>query len=142
MLRDLLNGTIRAGLCNFEFKELPIASEQMEPQVGYNDSIVWRCEKEFLRVEFTRKVFFEPSCNFTIEGSYFVEHLVKEPGSLYSLSPDAIKKEIESDAEFYIQENQGFIARVCLLIAQVTASFGNTPLILPPNLSGDVVKND
>lgn len=141
MLKDLLNGTIRAGLCDFEFKELPSAPEQMETQVGYTDSIVWRCEQEFLRVEFKRVVVFEPSCNFTIEGSYFVEHLVKDKGSLYSMEPDEIKAEIEKDPSFYIQEKQGFIARICLLIAQVTSSFGNMPLILSPQLADVPVEN-
>lgn len=43
------------------------------------------------------------------------------------------------------KENGGFVvnnlmSRISLLIAQITASFGQQPLILPPNIAGEEIK--
>lgn len=135
MLKELFSGSVRAGLSKFEYTELPAPQETNESMsVECNDSIKWRKEADCLRVEFTRTVTFEPSCNFEVTATYFVEHLLKEKDSLVLVSNEIIKKEIAEDKIFFIQAERGFIARISLLIAQLTASFGNPPLILPPNM--------
>lgn len=111
-------------------KELPESQEEIA--LHYKDSIEGKVEEKFLRVEFTRNVWFEPSSTFEISVTYFVEHELKEAGSLSDYSPNDIKAEIDRDPRFYIQENKGFVARVSLMISQVTTLFGGSPLVLPP----------
>lgn len=131
MLKDLLGNRIRVGLASVEMRELP----DIDGEIGlrFKDTIEGKAEDRVLRIEFKRHVWFEPESTFEITVTYFVEHDLKKEGSLSALSQEEIDAEIKKEPRFYIQESQGFVARVTLLISQITASFGGSPLVLPPN---------
>ena len=64
--------------------------------------------------------------------TFFVEHFLKEIGAIDKLTGEDIEKEISSDLDFYLQSSQGFAARLSMLAAQITSTFGGTPAITPP----------
>lgn len=134
MLKDLFDGTCRIAPEHIEWKALPLPTDSNEKvEVIVEDSVAWRKEPDCLSVKCTRLVAFSPECNFRIEVSYAVEHLLKTEHSLDALSNEQIDKEVREHIGFYIQENQGLMARVTLIISQLTSAFGAPPLILPPS---------
>lgn len=130
MLKELLGDRIRVGLAKAEMWEIP--DEPKQASLRMEDKITARAEKDCLRVEFTRHVWFEPASSFEANVTFFVEHELKEQGSLARFTQSEINEEVKKDPKFYIQEGQGFVARVSVLISQMTLSFGGTPLITPP----------
>lgn len=133
MIREMLNGTIRAGLANIELNDLKEPGPDVKAvELAFRDSLEWKVLPDRLRIECTRYFSFEPECNFEMKITYFVEHYLKEEGSLEQLTGEEIKNEISSDFEFYLQGNQGFAARLSLLAAQITSTFGGAPAITPP----------
>lgn len=136
MLKDLLGSRIRVGLASIEMRELPDFDGEISPR--FQDTIEGKAVNDCLRVEFKRRVWFEPESTFEIAVTYFVEHELKEAGSLSALSQEEIDAEIKKEPRFYIQERQGFVARITLLISQITASFGGSPLISPPNYHPEI----
>ncbi len=136
MLKDLLGNRIRVGLARIQMREIPDADAQIE--VHFEDTITGKAADKFLRIEFTRHVWFDPASVFDITATYFVEHDLKQEGSLAEVSQEQIDEEIRNEPGFYIQENQGFVGRISMLISQITASFGGAPLITPPSYSPEV----
>lgn len=136
MLKDLLGNRIRVGLAQVKMCEIPDTDAQIE--VHFEDTITGKAADKFLRIEFTRHVWFEPASVFDITATYFVEHELKQEGSLAEISQEQIDAEIRNDPGFYMQESQGFVSRISMLISQITASFGGVPLISPPHYSPEV----
>ena len=136
MLKDLLGNRIRVGLAQVKMCEIPDTDAQIE--VHFEDTITGKAADKFLRIEFTRHVWFEPASVFDITATYFVEHVLKQEGSLAEISQEQIDAEIRNDPGFYMQESQGFVSRISMLISQITASFGGVPLISPPHYSPEV----
>lgn len=133
MLKDLFNKRCRIQLERAEMKALndpPSDAEEIE--VEAQDSVTWKKKADCLHVECTRHVGFEPACNFEITVTYSVDHYLKEQNALDSLDEKVIEQEVQSDILFYIQEKQGLMGRVSLIIAQLTSSFNGAPMILPP----------
>ena len=131
MLKTLLGDRIRVGLAKVEMLEIPDEPEQA--RLCTEDMIAARGERNCLRVEFTRRVWFEPASSFEMRTTYFVEHELKEEGSLEGFTQSEILDEVMKDPRFYIQEGQGFVSHISLLISQLTFSFGGAPLITPPS---------
>ena len=130
MLKELLGDRIRVGLAKAEMRE--ISDESKQASLHVEDVISAKAEKDCLRVEFTRHVWFEPASSFEAKVTYFVEHELKEQGGLEQFTQSEVDEEVKKDPKFYIQEGQGFVARVSVLISQMTLSFGGAPLITPP----------
>lgn len=133
MLKDLFNKRCRIQLERVEMKALddpPADAKGIE--VAAEDSVTWKKEADCLHVECTRHVGFEPACNFEITVTYAVDHYLKEQNALDKIEDAVIEQEVQSDILFYIQEKQGLMGRVSLLIAQLTSSFNGAPMILPP----------
>lgn len=134
MLKDLFDGTCRIVPTKMDWTALdPPENADEKVEVVAEDSVAWRREPDCLSVKCTRVVAFSPECNFRIEVSYVVEHLLKTEHSLDALSNEEIDKEVREHIGFYIQENQGLMGRVSLIISQLTSAFGAPPLILPPS---------
>lgn len=133
MIKDILNNTIRAGLAEISLQDLkePAPSSQAV-QLTFTDYINCKKLSDRLRIECTREFSFEPECNFKLKITYFVEHFLKDKNLLDSFSDASIEKEITEDLEFYLQSNQGFAARLSLLAAQITSTFGGAPAVTPP----------
>lgn len=138
MLKDKLTGKFSAGLSDAELHRIPdTAPSQGLATINYHDEIKWTKLHNALRVEFVRHVGFEPEGIFTITVSYYVDHELKEPDSLYDIPSDVMSKELCSDLAYYLQESQGFPARVSQIIANLSAAFGGNPIILPPTLPAE-----
>lgn len=133
MLKDLFNKSCRIQLEKAEMKALndpPVDAKNIE--ITAEDSVTWKKETDCLHVECTRHVGFEPACNFEITVTYAVDHYLKEKNALDKIEEKEIEQEVQGDIPFYIQEKQGLMGRVSLLIAQLTSSFNGAPMILPP----------
>ena len=133
MLKSLFNNKIRAGLANIDMKaleELPL--EAKEVQLMISDNIAIEKMSDRLRIDFIRKLYFEPSSNFELTLGYFVEHFLTEENSLQDFTEDQIKEEVSKDENFYFQNDRGFAARISMLVSQITSTFGGPPVILPP----------
>ena len=134
MLQELFNTRIRVAIDKFEMITLSDPKEGEDISITSSDSISWEAYPTHLRVKFLREISFVPECCFQIKASYVVDHFLTSENSLSALSPEDIAEEINSNPRFFIQESQGFIGRIVLLIAQATSAFGGPPLILPTSL--------
>ena len=133
MLKDLFNKRCRIQLEHVEMKALEDPADTVEEiEISVKDSVTWKKNEDCLHVECTRHVGFEPTCNFEITVTYSVEHFLKEKNALDAVPDSEIEKEVQEDILFYIQEKQGLINRVSLIIAQLTSSFNGAPMVLPP----------
>lgn len=133
MLKDLFNKRCKIQLEHVEMKALEDPSDDIEEiKVTVKDSVAWEKKENCLRVECTRHVGFEPACNFEIMVTYSVEHFLSEKNMLDKVTDSEIEKDVQEDVPFYIQERQGLISRVSLIIAQLTSSFNGAPMVLPP----------
>ena len=133
MLKSLFNNKIRAGLANIDMKALEeLQLEEKEIQLMISDKIDVEKMSDRLRIDFTRKLYFEPASNFELTLVYFVEHFLKEENSLQDFTEDQIKAEVLEDEDFYFQNDRGFAARISMLVSQITSTFGGPPVILPP----------
>lgn len=134
MLRELFDGTCRVIPVHIEWKMLDLANDkEKKVEIIVEDSVDWKKEDDCLCVTCTRRVGFSPECNFSIVVSYAVEHILAKPHSLDTVSDDEIDSEVHEHIGYYIQENQGLMGRVSLIISQLTSAFGAPPLILPPS---------
>lgn len=133
MLRELLGDTYRVGLAHIELNDLKEPPQEIQTaELIFKDQINWKALPDRLRIECTRSFSFEPECNFNLQITFFVEHFLKEIGAIDKLTGEDIEKEISSDLDFYLQSSQGFAARLSMLAAQITSTFGGTPAITPP----------
>lgn len=133
MIKNLLGDTYRAGLANISLQDLKEpADTNSSVELTFHDSIEWKKLTDRLRIECTRSFAFEPECNFRLKITYFIEHFLKESGSLDKLTDEEIKKEIFEDMDFYLQTSQGFASRLSMLASQITSTFGGTPAVTPP----------
>lgn len=135
MLKDLFGQTIRVGLSEINMRDMSSPSDsETSPELRVEDSFSFSKNENYLRVEFTKAVSFDPPSVFNLSVSYFVEHILNHPGSLNSIPDAKIREEIINDIGYYSQQSQGFAMRLSLIIAQLTSSFGGPPLVLPPQL--------
>lgn len=135
MLKDLFDGKFKAGLARVDMRELEEYGEQCDNlKLQITDSVSFHRNPSFLRIECSRKVFFEPESLFEVEVVYFVDHYLKADTSLDSFSDEQIERELFEDLEYYSQQKQGFMNRISLLISQITATFGGNPVVSPPYL--------
>ena len=135
MLKDKLTGRYSATLRKVELHEVQSSEKKCEESVvKYKDEISWNISPSNLKVAFTRVVAFEPEKLFWVEVSYYITHELIGENALEEVSSEEIKAEICADLSYYLQEQHGFMARVSHIIANLTSSFGGTPIILPPAL--------
>jgi len=133
MIKELLNNSYRAGLANIDLQDLKeLPSDAPAAEFTFHDDIAWHILPDRLRIECTREFSFNPECNFRLRITYFVEHFLKEENSLSNVSKEDVAKEISEDLDYYLQTSQGLAARLSMLAAQITSTFGGTPAITPP----------
>lgn len=133
MIKDLLGDTCRVGLANIDLRDLKEPpADAKDIQLAFNDRIQWETFSDRLRIECSREFHFEPECNFKLKITYFIEHFLKEPETLDSLTKEDIQNEIFGNLDFYLQTSQGLAERMSMLAAQITSNFGGVPAITPP----------
>lgn len=139
-MKSLFSQEVRAGLVSISMKEVNTAvDEKNVPKIEYKDSIRFIRNDNYLRVECTRHVFFEPECLFDISVTYFIEHYLNEAHSLDAIQDTEIMKAIKGDLDYYTQQGQGHMSRISLIIGEITSSFGGSPALFPPYISNDDV---
>lgn len=107
MIREMLNGTIRAGLANIELNDLKEPGPDVKAvELAFRDSLEWKVLPDRLRIECTRYFSFEPECNFEMKITYFVEHYLKEEGSLEQLTGEEIKMKFQVTLNFIFKETR------------------------------------
>lgn len=100
------------------------------------DSIATKLlESHGLRILVTRKFYFEPEQIFTINISFGAElKFNTEKESEYEWEKIDLSQEFRENGDFVISN---LMSRISLLYAQITSSYGQQPIILPPG----VIKN-
>ena len=138
MVKEKLTGQFTTRLQKVELNEVPSESGKPLPgaQLNYSDQISWDALPQKLRVKLTRTIKFEPETLFSIVVSYYVDHELSEENALSNISPENLRGEICKDLPYYLCEQQGTLSRISLIIANLTASFGGMPIVLPPALPG------
>ncbi len=96
--------------------------------------------KRGIKLIITRTLEFEPESVFSMKVAfganlYFMENRAEE----LDWSKINLAEEFRRNGEFIVNE---LMSRITLMIAQITASFGQPPLILPPLIPADSSGND
>lgn len=97
-------------------------------------------ENQGIKIVVTRTLEFEPKCVFSMKVAfgaklYFEEDKIKE----VDWNKLNLADEFRENGEFVINE---LMSRITLMIAQITASFGQVPLILPPVIPRDKTQSE
>ena len=112
-----------------------IESEHKDGEVSLNctDNISVTVNGDVgISLSVTRKMHFEPSVLFELEVSFGVDLLfVKEKQEEINWNEIDLANEFKQNGEFVLQN---IMSRMSLLIAQITSSSGQTPLITPPGI--------
>lgn len=132
MLKDMLDKKCLIQLDHVELTALQEPDEDSEIKIVAKDSLTWEKKAGSICVRCTRTVDFKPECSYKVTAAYSVEHFLKKDHALDEIPDEEIDKEIREHIPFYIQERQGLLNRVSLLIAQLTSSFNGIPMIVPP----------
>ena len=112
-----------------------IESEHKDGEVSLNctDNISVTVNGDVgISLSVTRKMHFEPSVLFELEVSFGADLLfVKEKQEEINWNEIDLANEFKQNGEFVLQK---IMSRMSLLIAQITSSSGQTPLITPPGI--------
>ena len=89
-------------------------------------------ESHELNILVTRKFYFEPEQIFKIEISFGADlKFNPEKENEYDWKTIDLSQEVREHGEFVLSN---LMSRISLLYAQITSSYGQQPLILPPNV--------
>ncbi len=90
-------------------------------------------EKKEIRVIVTRTLFFEPEEMFYLSVAFGADlQLNQQRANEYNWQEINLSEEFRDNGNFVIDN---LMSRITLLIAQITSSFGQQPLILPPGVA-------
>ena len=122
--------------------------DQTEP-LQCSDTISWFPNTDFLTVKFCRKVLLEEQSDsvkrtppFEVSVESTIRHYLKESGTLDSFNNEDFKEEISKDIQYFAYVQSGNIAKVSLLISQITFTALGVPVILPPMIMNFNKKGD
>lgn len=121
-------------LNKISYERIDVSSVKKEFSLNCSDNISVRiCSEDKFKVIVTRKLTFEPEEVFNLVVSFGADLVIKP------------QKKGEHDWEHInlaeeFRDYGGFVtnnlmSRITLLIAQITSSFGQQPLLLPPTVS-------
>lgn len=89
-------------------------------------------ESHDLKILVTRKFYFEPEQIFKMEISFGADlKFNPEKENEYDWEKIDLSKEFRENGDFVLSN---LMSRISLLYAQITSSYGQQPLILPPNV--------
>lgn len=120
-------------LNSINYKTIEETEQLSEYRMKCTDSITVDLDIERgMRVIFTRELSFEPEALFVLEVSY---------GAILTFNPDTkdefdwkktdLAKEVQTSGGFVLRN---IISKVSLLIAEITASGSQVPIVTPPNM--------
>lgn len=137
MIKDLMNcfeNEQQYYLDKIEYSRIEDDFRQNQHTLLCNDNITVNVNNEYVEVKLKRTLSFRPEALFYLSVTF---------GSILKIDASAKEKynwkELDLAEEF--KENGQFVldnlmARISLLIGQITSSFGLQPLILPPHIGG------
>ena len=129
--KEYLNNKVEIGLYNISYQYH--TGEYEEIKVNYLDKInpIVDSESTFMIIA-SWDITFEPENPFDLSVSYFIRFSLKDEfmGKI-NLEDFKINELIKENPEEFIEDEMD---RVSLLVAQITSSFANSPLITIPAL--------
>lgn len=87
-------------------------------------------ENQGIKVVVTRTLEFEPECIFSLKIAFGAKlYFEEDKANTIEWGKLNLAEEFRENGDFIVNE---LMSRISLMIAQITASFGQGPLILPP----------
>lgn len=127
---------IQFNLINITFDSVDLNNEESNFTIHCKDSLKTKlnCDNLSLFVCLTRKVFLEPKALFELSVSYEAVKEINEnlKGEINIIDFD---KEILENGEDILM---ALASKISLLIAQITSSSGQNPIITPPNFINEI----
>lgn len=115
------------------YEKLEKNSERGEYSLNCHENIIANHEgNNSVHLTVTRTLKFEPEEMFSLTVSYgAVLTFRAERKNEYDWSEIKLAEEFRNNGDFVVNN---LVSRISLLVAQITSSYGQAPLILPPNL--------
>lgn len=130
-LKDLVYEVARTRLYSVNFNYINNIPEDSELLFDDHFKTHEICDNRFSFL-IERHVYFNPASSFDIKVAFLTERYMKDEFVQdYKFTNYDIEKEFYLDPEFYTDFDESWLS---VIISQLTASFGNSPLILPPKL--------
>lgn len=120
-------------LDRIKFDRVESEEEVGEVSLNCRDSIsVAVNNDEGVTLIITRKMYFDPNVLFELGVSFGVDlKFIQEKKTEIEWDSVDLASEFKKSGEFVLQN---IMSRISLLIGQITASFGQTPLMTPPGI--------
>ncbi len=121
-------------LQSINYDRLNSVMSKEEVFLNCTDNIhVERNENNGVKVTVTRELFFEPGEMFRLSVAFGADlQFDLQRAEEYDWNEVNLAEEFRDNGDFVILN---LMSRITLLIAQITSSFGQQPLILPPGIS-------
>lgn len=129
--KKYFNDEYQFALINAVYSQLDNRLQGAELELNIEDSINANVRENHMEVTFRRKVFFEPEALYSIDVT-FAFMLTFRDGNLATEAQniDWGKELIENDNPYL----GNVVSRASFLIATLTSSYGQQPLVTPPNV--------
>ena len=123
-------------LYRIKFDRIDSTEDVGEVSLNCRDSIsVVVNNDEGVTLIITRKMYFDPNVLFELEVSFGVDlKFIQEKKTEVEWDNVDLASEFKKSGEFVLQN---IMSRMSLLIGQITASFGQAPLMTPPGIPMD-----
>ena len=139
-IRDLFKDSIQVSLLDIDYKA--VTQEERNAVTRVRDSLDdLSFDGENLKLIVSRYVYFEPKARFDLKVTYSVTYFTRNDKSeeLAKVLVSDIFSEVKSNTSRYASPAMN---NVSLVIAVITSSFWNNPLVTPPNLIIPKVKEN
>ena len=122
-------------LQNISYNRIENGSDSKKHILNCLDNISVDVKDEAVRITVTRTLKFEPEELFTLTVSFgAILKFNPQKKSEYKWNEVNLAEEFRNNGDFVIGN---LMQRITLQIAQITSSFGQSPIILPPNVAKD-----
>ncbi|MGN0370692.1 MAG: hypothetical protein ACI4EW_09115 [Butyrivibrio sp.] len=122
-------------LDNISYNRIDKKGQTKEYSLNCIDTIKTNIYEDVLRLTICRTLKFEPEEIFELSVAYGAVLKFNKAGKELDWSKINVEEEFRENGQFV---TANLMNRISLLIAEITSSFGQTPIILPP----DFVKNN
>ncbi|MBQ8429072.1 MAG: hypothetical protein IJX30_03135 [Clostridia bacterium] len=100
-------------------------------QLNVSDTVsLEQIERQF-QVDFCRRLCFKPEALYDLKVVFQITLTLKDDMNVDALDKESLNKEFLNPENPYLNN---VVGRASALIAQITAAYGLTPIITPPNL--------
>lgn len=130
-LASYFNRQKTISLENVEYKRIRNSKKADEYHLICEESVSIELGKESIDVILERKLYCDPENLFTLAVSFSAVLKFNEEGKKVDWEKYDLSKLFESDGNFITNI---LAARASILIGEITASFGQNPIVLPPTV--------